>query len=637
MAGLIGIYTTNILDDVCHSKLVGEMANEISYTSYDMVDQWGREKLSIARVHLGIINPEKQPIFNEDNSICIFMDGEVFDYASEKRQLIRDGHVFKMDNNDAEYCLHLYEEHGTKAFVKLNGSYIIVIYHIHTGDFLLISDRISSRPLFYFWDGKQLVFGSQVRPLLKCPDFPRSLDEQAILEFFTFSRVLMDKTFYQDVKVLPAASILHIRDGELSIDQYWKWEFKGEYKSKNYYVEAFTTAMEKAVERRLKGNHRFGLLLSGGLDSRTVLAADKKGEISVAFTLADFDNREVQISRKIAATKGCRHVFLQRDMDHYYRLVEEAIDIGDGLYRFWDAHNIGFFDQIRPEADVLLHGYGFDRLFKACYVPLKQINLLGQNTAIPVIETLDIVSEGEIVSRILQNSLIALSQGLFNIPKSETEERLRVSVGSLLRASSISLIFPEADKLPTYTFNLLDAHQFYTYLYVLHNRAYIDERTIAFDNDLIELALSMPTYLKIKGWMIKSILPRLSLKIALITNSNIGLPAAIPVWPELVLLSQEPRFKKLFHKLDSLPHPVFTNGSWPDYGELIRHSQNLNHLIKHTIEDAECLNDRLFNIDTAISIYNKHLNREADYTDILFLLLTFGRWHKKYGPLRVKN
>lgn len=629
MAGLVGIYTTDALDTVHSKKLIGEMAKEISYTHNEIIDQGYGNKLSVARVHHGVINPQPQPIFSEDSSICIFMDGEVFDYDSEKRWLIDQGHRFRMQDNDAEYCLHFYEEYGTEAFSKLNGSFIIVLHHLDSGELLLVNDRISSRPVFYRWDGKQLIFASQLRPILKAPDLSPELDIQAVLEFFAFRSVLSDGTLYKDVKILPPASILRIRNAELSIRQYWRWKYEGEQYPEGYYVEAFAAALKRAVQRRTRGDHRIGLLLSGGLDSRTLLAADTEKRISVAFTLADFENREVRIARKIAAATGRRHIFLQRDIDHYYRLVDEAVDIGDGMYGFDHAHNLGFFDRIRTESDVLLHAFGFDTLFKALFVPPRYVKMFGQYLPIPVPAIPREASDQEVISIIVGGSLAGQAARLFRLPETELMERLRSSAAMVLRTSLGTNVRVPADKMAD-IFYFSAAYRWFTYLHVLHNRAFIDERTVALDNELLDLAFNTPVEFKFGGRLIKKVLARLSPRIAAITNANAGLPAITPVWQEWLLLTAQAELtRRGILKSAPLPHPAFTHGSWPNFAELIRYNQNLKEAMRKTLEDPACLNKQLFDKDYIKSIYHKHIRGEADYTSILLLLLTFGRWQAR--------
>lgn len=208
MSGIVGVCSKRALEIGYVNELIKDMSEEITYAPDDLVDTWNDENLAIARIHHGVVNPEPQPVLNEDGSLCAVMEGEVFDYDAEKRSLIDKGHHFRLRGNDAEYCLHLYEEYGTEAFAKLNGSFVLALYDRTTHELLLVSDRFSSYLLFYHYDDQQLTYGTQLRPLLKLQGLPRRLDLQAVYGFLVLQRVLGERTFYQDVKVLPSATAM---------------------------------------------------------------------------------------------------------------------------------------------------------------------------------------------------------------------------------------------------------------------------------------------------------------------------------------------------------------------------------------------------------------------------------------------
>lgn len=631
MAGLVGCYSVDGLPKERGKRLLEGMAGDISYTGEELVDLWAGEHAAISRVHHGVLNPEPQPLFNEEGSICVFMDGEVFDYKPRKLALARQGHRFRLADNDAEYVLHLYEQEGPQAFRELNGSFLLALYHIDAGKLVLATDRVNSRPVYYHWNGRDMIFGTQVRPLLKYPGLPRELDLQAVCEYFTFGKILGHRTFYRSISSLPAASILCLEQGRYQVERYWNPEHVDRFRSKRYWVAALTEAMKRAVERRTGGDQRLGILLSGGLDSRTVLSAAERGRIATAFTIADYHNRELKAAGKLAAMHGCRHVPLWRDLDHYLRMVAEAVAIGDGMYSCNHAHNLGFFDTIREHADILLHAVGFDWLFKTYLVPLKQRALLGHTMTIPVADILEDVAPEEIIWKILGYSMIEISRNMFNMRVEEVTALMRSSVESLYSDPIAPEIVREARKTPAYLSYILDARQFGDYFHAIHNRAYMDERTVSFDKDLVDLALSMPTSLKIGGRSIKGVLCRISLRAALVTNANTGLPAATPPWPESFLLALEPAVRKRVFRAEPPPHPAFTTGSWPNYPELIRHNQKLSRLMLATIEDEECLDPRVFNLDRVRELFFDHMDGGKDYSEMLFLLLTFGRWHKEYA------
>jgi asparagine synthase (glutamine-hydrolysing) len=626
LAGLVGIFDGDAPGKGYLEGLVKEMSHNISYADRDIFNQWDSPKLSVARVHHGVINPEKQPIFNEDNSICIFMDGEVFDYEADKRQLIRGGHVFKNENNDAEYCLHLYEKYGTNAFSRLNGSYVIVLYHLDSDKILLVSDRILSRPFYYFSNGEQLVFGSQLRPMLKFPGLPRRLDMQAVYEFFYFHCVLRERTYYQDIKSLLPAGVLQFNQGKLTVDRYWKPAYRGESRSDEYYVEALAEAFKKAVWRRTRSDHRYGILLSGGLDSRTIFNADVENKIAVAFTQSDFENREVRIARRVAAGKRCKHVFLKRDVDHYFRNADKAIDIGDGMYGFWGSQNLGFLEDIRSEADILLDGYGFGVTLKDSHMAQNHARWWGHYVPLPGLDIQDTIS-----GIFQQSNLHSGMPPIFKTPKGQILDGLIASVESCFKETPEAEALPAADRI-NYVFLCYSARQNTDFLWTLHIRQFLEPRLAIYDNDLLELIYAIPAAQKINGRLVKKVLARLSFSQALIPYANTGLPAFITDWPEWVMVMAQLVLKRFIFKPKHFDSPYFTDGPWPNYAELYRFNANLSNYILDTIKDTNCLVPEIFDLESIKDIYNRNMSGQGDFSLTLTALTTFGRWYSKYGP-----
>ena len=605
MPGIVGVVGNG------DNSLLDRMCNEIKHENWHKVDKYIEDDFAIARVHLGILNPEPQPIYNENKSMCIFMDGEIFDYEKEKEELKQKGHKFHI-NNDPEFCLHLYEEKGEKAFKELNGSFCCAICDLNAQELLLVNDRFSSRPLFYYLTAEGvLLFGTKLSSIIQSPEVPRELNMEAIFEFFTFQRVLGLKTFYKDIKVLPPATVLHYWNGSISVVPYWEIKYKEERHSEKYYVDKLAKAIKKSVMRRTQGNYRFGLLLSGGLDSRTVLAAaDKK---MVCFTVGDFENRQVKIAKRIAKAKGCKHIFLKRNPDHYANLVEKAVEIGDGMYIFAHAHNIGFFDCIRKECDILLHAYLFDVFFKGWGMPRTRKIFRKTITDMDFIEA----PNGNLYKR-KPEQLFTHSYSI------QFKNSIKKSLNEIL-------IYAEEKGAKDFHrefdfFYLPFASNNRAYLYVTHIRAYIDERTVALDNDLFDLYLETPVTLRMNGRIFKKAMKKINSRIASIPNANTGISVQAPKLVERVSVIIQYIVNKLLH------HPLHAHSSWPNYAELIRENAKLKKFIWETIQDEKCLNPSIFNIEEIEEMFKKHLNNKGDYAEFLLLLLTFGRWYKKYGP-----
>jgi asparagine synthase (glutamine-hydrolysing) len=626
MSGIAG-YINNV--EKTPNALLDSMSESIQFTENECIDKWSDDFLAISRVHHGVINSELQPIYNEDKSLLIVMDGEVFDYEEQKLKLIRNGHKFKFKNNDAEYCLHLYEEMQEKAFKELNGSFCFAIYNLATHELLLVNDRFSSCSLFYYLTDKgRLLFGTQLSSIIQSFEVPRELDVRSIFEFFTFQRCLGTKTFYKEINVLPPATVLRYREGNISFNSYWERRYKEEKHPEKYYVDKLAEAIKKSVERRTRGNHRFGILLSGGLDSRTVLAAsDKK---MVCFTVGDFGNREVKLAKRITEAKGCKHVFLKRESDHYANLVDKAVEIGDGMQSFMHAHFIGLFGQIQKKCDILFHLFGNEGYFRGTHLPHRSVKLFGKN----FFKVLNKLSNESLPYKIIEKSKYSLYQK--NPRQLFSKSYLSILDSALLNSVNNILTETESTCPNIYDkFLWFDTHylsRYPSFLFEKSIRSFIDERSIVFDNDLQDLHLKMPLNIRATSKIWKKALAKLDPKIAAIPNSNNGISPLIPEFFEWGLILIRKAINKTYSlKFYQVPHPTYTQGAWPNFAELVKYNKKMKKLISNTLGDSECLNPTIFNIQRIEEMFEEHLNGKTDYTEFLFLLLTFGRWQKRYG------
>jgi asparagine synthase (glutamine-hydrolysing) len=623
---MVGIFSTEPLDPEDGDSLVTLMARDIVYGADDAVTTWSDDSLAVAQVSRGVSTTQTQPVLSEDGGLSVVMDGEIFDYDRERRALEDRGHCFRHGQSDAEYCLHLYEEYGTDALAKLNGCFALLIYDRAAGELILASDRFASYPLYYYHGGATAVFGTQLRPLLRFERLPRRLDIRGVFEFFVLSRVLLDHTFYQDVKALEPASVLRIRGSDLGLSRYWRPTYGDQGETEAYYVDALVEALRQAVARKTRGNDRLGILLSGGLDSRTVLACCDRP--LVAFTLADFDNREVAIARRVAEVAGFEHVFLERDLDHYANLVEEAVEIGDGMRRFDHAHVLGSLQDIKARCDVVLDALNFDTRLKGSHLIYRQPSWLGASRT-PMLERLSGVDRLETWQKVRGYRSACTVRDLFNPPYSDAV------IDVLLTSLRESAAEADTDVVQNAVEYPMGGSVGYkgVHMMALAVRSQLHQRSVIADNDLWSLSLSIPPRLRANGRVLKKALRRISPALAALPYSNTGLRADLPPWPEWLLLRGRGVLRRVgLVSRPQLPHPAFSSGPWPNRAELIRQNAKLKGLMEQTLRDPACIDPDLFDVRAVDTVLEQHLNRKADHTTMLCSLLTFGQWYRDYGP-----
>lgn len=230
----------------------------------------GHRRLSIIDIESGT-----QPVFNEDGTVCVVFNGEIFNFREIRLELEKAGHRFKT-NSDTEVIVHSYEEWGGACVERFRGMFAFAVRDTVRNTVFLARDRLGIKPLFYaLWKGV-FYFASEMKAILQFPDFPREIDRDALASFFTLSYIPWPLTIFRHIRKLPPASRL-----EVSVDsgagepvQYWDLHFCPDHsKDKNYFIEKFMSLLAESVELRLISDVPLGAFLSGGLDSGAVVSA----------------------------------------------------------------------------------------------------------------------------------------------------------------------------------------------------------------------------------------------------------------------------------------------------------------------------------------------------------------------------
>lgn len=287
----------------------------------------GNARLSVIDVHGGA-----QPIANEDETLWIVFNGEVFNYVELRPELEARGHSFTT-NSDTEVVLHLYEEYGTEGFRRMNGQWAIAIWDQRRRELLLARDRLGVRPLFYTRHAGDLYFGSEVKAVLNGVGTSGTLDAGDILDVFTYWAPLQGRSVFRGISELPPGHYAVFGDGELTVRRYWQAEFatprSGGTTSEAGYLEEFHDLLVSAVRIRLRADVPVGAYLSGGLDSSVITAIVRNctpnllNTFSIAFTDAHFDEREHQ--SRVAAHLGTTHHVVDASHADIGRVFPEVV------------------------------------------------------------------------------------------------------------------------------------------------------------------------------------------------------------------------------------------------------------------------------------------------------------------------
>jgi len=615
-----------VVNDKNGKTLLESMINSVMHENWYLVDSYIDEPtLAVGRVHLGVFNPESQPIFNEDGSLIIVMDGEIYDYHKVKKNLELKGHKFKV-GNDPEFILHLFEEYGEDFVRKLNGSFVIVIYDAKKQRIIVVNDRHGLRPFYYAQNGQKYLFASEVKAILQDKTFKKKINHAAVADFFAFERILGDKTFFKGINVLPPASILVWSNGKLSKKQYWDFEFKQEYShadTEEYYVKNLVRIFRKAVRRRMKGKHRFGVFLSGGLDSRSIAAAiDKKHYPIHTFTYGVKEGDEAKIAENVAKKLGTEHKFLELKRDYLARFAEEGVFLTDGMCNCFHFFWISLRKRVKEDVDVVFHGMGLGVSLGGfyTYTPLDVRKILkAQDSTI-----------ASLLYRKLTSYTLVTDEMMPHFFSNTYYQRIKgMPIRSLIRELKKVKVKHPANKWNCFF------HRNHTRYHssVNHLRRYLEDRVPAYDNDFVDFCLKIPPELLFEHKVYYKFFTKLAPDLAAIPYQKTGVPPLAPLFAHRIGLLIKGGYKMFIQKLRGITggrvliqHKI----GYPDLDEWIRKDKVLRKFFEDILLNEKTMSRGYFNREYITQIIKEHMSGKKDYARQLCALLTFELWHRLF-------
>ena len=217
-----------------------------------------------------------QPMCNEDGSIWLVYNGEVYNFQQLREELVKKGHEFR-SRSDTEVLIHLYEEKGIYFLDELNGMFAFALWDKNKEILFLARDRIGIKPLYYYSDGNEFAFASEIKPFLQLPGFKKEIDAESIHRYLTLQYIPSPLSIFKKVRKLPPAHYLVYHKGKISVSRYWNLDFlDAPDKGEKFYQEKIRAIFEDATKLRLISDVPFGAFLSGGIDSTIVVGTMKK-------------------------------------------------------------------------------------------------------------------------------------------------------------------------------------------------------------------------------------------------------------------------------------------------------------------------------------------------------------------------
>ncbi len=374
MCGICGILRFGSPDGESAGPLIERMTDTLEHRGPDDRGTWQNCRIALGSRRLSVIDLSRaghQPMSNEDGSVHIAFNGEVYNFRELKERfaLAERGHVFR-SRTDTEVLIHLYEELGLEMVPELNGMFAIAIWDSRSATLHLIRDRYGIKPLFYQQDPHFLRFGSEIKAILADARVPRKPSLQSLHDFLTFDYVPGPQTAFEHVHELPPAHCMSIdSEGRETTRRYWEPSFDtDESMPEDEAVRRARELLDGAVQRQLVADVPVGVMLSGGLDSSTLVALmHQQGRRSIHTYSVGFDDpsfNELPYARTVSRLFGTLHhevtvtPRLVRDLlPKYLTYIDEPYADGSAIPTYYVCQ------LARGEVVVLLSGEGGDEAF----------------------------------------------------------------------------------------------------------------------------------------------------------------------------------------------------------------------------------------------------------------------------------
>jgi len=376
MCGIVGIL--NFDGAPVDKRVLSRMVESVAHRGPDGAGEWISGPVGLGHRRLSIIDLSSagsQPMILDNGRFVISYNGEVYNFQELRAELERLNHTFA-SRSDTEVVLRAFAQWGSKAVERFNGMFSFALWDAARGELFLARDRYGIKPLYYTRTKNSFLFGSEVKAMLRHPDYRATMDKKALLEYFTFQNFFTDNTLFKNVKLMPAGHWLKIDlRGHITTERYWDFDFRtqGPVLSEAECIEEIDRLIQQALSRQLISDVEIGSYLSGGMDSATLTALAAKQlpymkTFTAGFDLSSASGMELGFDERSAAerisylykTEHYEVVLKAGDMERCLpKLVWhlEEPRVGQSYPNFYISQLAGKF------CKVVLAGTGGDEIF----------------------------------------------------------------------------------------------------------------------------------------------------------------------------------------------------------------------------------------------------------------------------------
>jgi asparagine synthase (glutamine-hydrolysing) len=368
MCGICGVFHPDRSTRVSRNALVG-MNEQIAHRGPDDDGFFVEENVGLAMRRLSIIDIQTghQPITNEDETLWIVFNGEIYNHQELREDLEARGHRYR-SRSDTETIVHLYEQYGEDCVQHLRGMFAFAIWDRSRRRLFMARDRLGIKPLYYYYDGKTLLFGSEIKAVLAHPGMKPEFNRQTLAEYLAFGYISGAESMYAGIRKLLPGHILRLDErGQLETSQYWDVNVTADDGSRprEHYVVRYRELLEECVSSHLMSDVPLGVFLSGGLDSSAVAALATKirkeplETFSVGYGEEAFS--ELPYARTVAEHLKSKHKEVRLSRDEFFQTLPRLIWHEDEPIVWPSSVALYFVARLaRERVTVVLTGEGSD-------------------------------------------------------------------------------------------------------------------------------------------------------------------------------------------------------------------------------------------------------------------------------------
>jgi asparagine synthase (glutamine-hydrolysing) len=541
-------------------------------------------------------------------------------YQVDRKDHFFFGHPIANGNRDDRAVLAVLKQSEDLAtnVGRLNGSFILLVYDSQKRKLTLANDRFAAFGLQFCNDGRTWQATSSLKWLWDHNASRKGLDQTSVAQFLFLRRIFGERTLAKGVRYLLPASILHVdQNGRAREHQYWRPDYARDEPSDRELPSLIAEGLRRAVAAHQSDDVRYGLLLSGGLDSRALLAASQKP--IACYTTCLRENNESAVARTVAGAAGASFHFVLRPRDLYDKNFEDAVFLTGGQQTYVEAQFLGYENAWPELPDTMFIGLGLDIFFGGLYLPKAPVEIFGRPALHFRLKTI----AKEFSAAFLDGVSYRLKQ---SDPNAVIKQESRRAVRDLLRESLDSVASRGrelgADDYDLWEYMHIDTlSRHYSFPMMMSVRSYAECRAPALDNDLFDLSVRMTARQKVNGTAYQRAIALLSPALGKIRNANTNLPATMPL-PQQTLMKAI-RFGA--HRMLGTPYPKSPgreDRSWPSDSDNLAACPSIIERARKLPQSERLAEIQFVDMDGVRSVVDDHFDGRADHAVLINLLIT---------------